>query len=89
MTLNRPNKIGEMQIDGAFEKLQAEREVLRRMVSGAPTLDDAGDVMRSLHRTLHEGKRRDAKPASKGRPYQGLRGRADRCRAHIERTAVG
>jgi hypothetical protein len=60
--------IGDMQIDRAFEKLQAEREILRRMVSGATTLDDTGDLMRSLHRALHAGpaNRRDANPASKG-----------------------
>jgi hypothetical protein len=53
MTLHRPQKISEAQMERVREELQAGREILRGMLSGRSSLDDAGELMRSLHRTLH------------------------------------
>jgi small ligand-binding sensory domain FIST len=53
MTLHRPRKISEAQIEHVREELQAGREILHGMLSGRSSLDDAGELMRSLHRTLH------------------------------------
>ena len=53
MTLHRPRKISEAQIERVREELQAGREILRGILSGHSSLDDAGELMRSLHRTLH------------------------------------
>ena len=36
MTLHRPSKISENQINRVREQLQIERELLRRMPSGTP-----------------------------------------------------
>jgi small ligand-binding sensory domain FIST len=53
MTPHRPRKISEAQIEHVREELQAGREILHGMLSGRSNLDDAGELMSSLHRTLH------------------------------------
>lgn len=53
MTLHRPRKISEAQIEHVRKELQAEREILQGMLSGSASLDDAGDLMHSLHCALH------------------------------------
>jgi hypothetical protein len=53
MTLHRPRKISEAQIEHVRKELQAGREILQGLLSGRSSLDDAGDLMRSLHCRLH------------------------------------
>jgi hypothetical protein len=53
MTLHRPHKISEAQIKHVRKELQAGREILQGMLSGRSSLDDAGGLIRSLHRALH------------------------------------
>ena len=52
MTLHRSPKISEAHKQ-VREELQAGREILQGMLARRSSLDDVGELMRSLHRTLH------------------------------------
>jgi hypothetical protein len=48
MTLHRPRKNSEAQIEHVREELQAGREILHGMLSGRSSLDDAGELNHTL-----------------------------------------